>query len=45
MFHIIHVFMLYRSVWVAEALLMITHNGLVLEQNGKNVYHCRPKFN
>ena len=24
----------FSSVWVAEALLMRTHNGLFLEQNG-----------
>ena len=34
MFHRTCVHIIFNSVWVAEALLMSTHNGLFLEQNG-----------
>ena len=34
MFHRTCVHIIFSSVWVAEALLMSTHNGMFLEQNG-----------
>ena len=34
MFHRTCVHIIFSSVWVADALLMSTHSGLFLEQNG-----------